>query len=166
MRLALDVDGVLADFVGGLFARAGLALHLENAIDKFAFLEEWNLEKLWEKVRLDEQFWLSLPVVDSHIPDCCVIFLSDRPVETDVTRKWLAVNSILPDLPVHHVKDKLVFLRKSDLDGLVDDKGETYEAIRGEFPSSFLVSRPWNRWVKTRNRIYRLEELDWRVSHE
>jgi len=165
MRLALDVDGVIANFVAGLFARAGLALDLENWITKFEFLEDWSLTGLWEKVQHDEQFWLSLPVVDSHIPRCCVLFLSDRPVETTVTERWLNVNNIR-HLPIYHVKDKLEFLRKSDLDGLVDDKGETYEQVRNEFPASFLVSRPWNRWVKTRNRIYRLEELDWRESHE
>ena len=163
MRLGLDIDGVVCDIYTGLFGVAGVPLKRLTEIEQYNFLPVFEFNPVWEKVKDDENFWLSAPVLDRHIPSCCVAYISSRHCSQETTQRWLHCHG-LDVIPLYQTSGKARVLRELGLDGLVDDKGETYEELRDEFPASFLVSRPWNKWVKTPNRIYRLEELDWRVS--
>ena len=164
MRLGLDIDNVICDFTRGVFKFAGVPYQEVYRVHSYDYKEVFNFKNLWERVKDDETFWLSLPVLDSHIPSCCAAFVSARYCPPETTMRWLEKHN-LAKLPLHQTKDKLQTLRNLNLQGLVDDKAEVFLEVREEFPLSFLVSRPWNRHVSTPNRIYRLEELDWRMPH-
>ena len=165
LKLGLDIDGVVCDLYTGLFGVAGVPLYRLHDVEEYNFKPVFDFDPVWDKVKGDDNFWLSCPVLDGYLPVQAVAYISSRYCSPEITKQWLRCHG-LDAFPLYQTDDKLAKLRELKLDGLIDDRGETYEQVRGEFPASFLVSRPWNRWVKTRNRIYRLEELDWRESHE
>lgn len=162
MRLGLDIDDVICDFTAGIFRVAGVPLEESRRVHSYDYKEVLKFNNIWERVKDDEDFWLSLPVLDSHIPSCCGAFVSSRYCSPEITMRWLKEHN-LSKLPLYQTKDKLQTLRDLNLQGLVDDKAEVFLQVREEFPLSFLVSRPWNRHISTPNRIYRLEELEWRT---
>ena len=168
IRLALDLDGVVCDFAGGLFRSVGIPEGRLQEVTGYDFKPVLDFREAWNRVKDDEIFWLTLPVLDSYIPKCCEVFLSSRYCRRAVTEEWLHNAGLdrIPLIQVRSPEEKMAVLRRGPLNGIVEDRGETFELARKEFPSSFLVSRPWNRWVGTRNRIYRLEELDWRYPQE
>ncbi len=165
MRLGLDIDDVVCDFTWGVFHEAEISVEQVVGVRSYDYREVLDFKPIWERIKDNDAFWLALPVLDSHIPNCCVAYVTSRYCPIQITEAWLRAKS-LPLLPIHYVKsdDKLSVLLEHDLDGIVDDKAEVFEKVSKRLPSSFLVSRPWNRHVITPNRIYRLEELDWRVS--
>ena len=166
MRLGLDIDDVVCDFTWGVFKEAGIPIERVSEVKSYDYNEVLDFKPIWERVKDDNAFWLGLPVLDSHIPTCCVAYVTARYCPPDITKAWLVKNG-LPELPLYYVKGvkKLEALLSHGLDGIVDDKAEVFMRVYKQLPMSFLVSRPWNRHVVTPNRIFRLEELDWRVPH-
>ena len=166
MRLGLDIDDVICDFTWGVFGEAGIPIQRVADVRHYDYREVLDFKPIWERVKDDNAFWMSLPVLDSYIPACCVAYVTARHCPPTITNAWLIKNN-LPLLPLYYAKgtEKLEALREHNLDGIVDDKAGVFMKVYEQLPTSFLVSRPWNRHVVTPNRIYRLEELDWRVPH-
>ena len=166
MRLGLDIDDVVCDFTRGVFEEAGIPIERVSEVRSYDYNEVLDFKPIWERVKDSQEFWLSLAVLDRHIPACCVAYVTARYCPPAITETWLIKNG-LPLLPIYHAKgtEKLEALYAHNLDGIVDDKAGVFMRVYKELPTSFLVSRPWNRHVVTPNRIYRLEELEWRVPH-
>lgn len=164
-RLAIDVDGVLTDFVRHIFRVGEVHPDRQSEVVSYDFFDAFGIMKVWRGQGMAPAFWLTLPCIDRSIPKSAVAYVSNRPVDEWITESWLRMNN-LPLLPVYHTKDKLITCREIGANGLVDDDPKNYELVRGELEYSFLSDRPWNRHVKNANRIYRLEQLEWRLPTE
>ena len=173
IRLGLNIDDIVSDFALGIFKVAGVPYDLYKYILTYDYRPViTDFKSILNEVKDDRQFWLDLEPLEKSIPDCCTHYLTARYCPDSITKEWILRNNLpaLPIVNVNHVRcgtprdlsktDKLIEL---GLDGLVDDKDKHFMDASSVKPNSFLVSRPWNRNVQTNNRIYRLEELDWRT---
>ena len=109
MRLGLDIDNVICDFTRGVFKFAGVPYQEVYRVHSYDYKEVLNFKNIWERVKDDETFWLSLPVLDSHIPSCCAAFVSARYCPPETTMRWLKKHN-LAKLPLHQTKDKKLLL--------------------------------------------------------
>ncbi len=166
IRLGLDIDGVLADF-GLAFLRAAGKLDSDwsriTGWDFTPVLTPEEFTEYWDRVKDSASFWLLIPSFKQIVPPCCVRYITNRYCSDDITSRWLKAHQY-PELPVTNTVDKLAALTEFGLSGIVDDKTETFQdAIAAGYAKSFLVSRPWNRYVETSRRIFSLSELEWRL---
>lgn len=114
-RIALDVDDVVADFLGGFKAKTGLELNNYWAAN-------YELGEELKKLANDEEFWVNLPVknMPNFEPAC---YISSRSIPVEFTEKFIQ-KAGLPCAPVHHVpwnESKVEILKKEKIDVLVDD---------------------------------------------
>lgn len=152
-RIALDVDDVVADFVGGVMKATGLSTPRSWAWSR-AFGEFMRSE------RADEYFYAGLGVKENgkwgFEPVC---YITDRPVGSDITCKWLEDND-LPYADVVTTKDKVEECLKRNVEIFVDDKYDTYIRMWEAGIVCYLMDAPHNQcydvgWY----RIKSLEEL-------
>lgn len=170
-EIALDVDGVLADFNHGFIALAnqeGLGEHFPKSPDE---IKEWYysdrelINKLFAKVITNDKFWLELPgYKNTPVPLGFVpkAYITARPCSSDVTARWLKEHGF-PKAPVYTVKDgedKLEVLRKLGSPIFVDDKMETVQMLNDNGLVCYCMDRGWNQTLNPEYpRIRGLEEL-------
>ena len=180
-RFSLDIDDVIADFTRGFFRRLGVSpagleaewkhprdywySRLIPQIDCSGPEECFN--QVFEHVKRDDFFWLSLDAMETQIPPSIAMYLTSRETSDKVTRAWLRKRGF-PDLPLFNAhsakRSKADIALEAGMVGHIDDKSETFvSCIEAGLTKSFLVSRPWNIEVETPRRIYRLEEIEWRI---
>lgn len=125
--IALDVDGVLANFYLAICRYAGMPY---NSLESWG--EEWIFKAL-SKVRNDSKFWLTLPMLNPPEAitfdfDC---YLSAYPEGMYEMRKlWLQMNGY-PDKPLIRSTNKLKSMLELGLTTLIDDRPETINKING-----------------------------------
>lgn len=114
-RVALDVDDVVADFLGGYKERTGDSINPYWAAS-YSMMD--NLKKLSN----DENFWVNLKV--KHRPNFePVCYISSRSIPVEFTEKFIQ-KAGLPCAPVFHVpwnESKIDVLKENKIDILVDD---------------------------------------------
>lgn len=160
MLVFVDLDGVLADFVGGVCRKFGKP-------DPYTRPEaqgEWGIEKLlgiepaafWEP--LGEEFWANLsPTHDWHsilsaavaaAGDPANVALLTSPCETpgclEGKKAWIA--NWLPEY-----RRSTIFCSRKDLIAgpgkvLIDDSDANVRAWEGAGGTAVLVPRHWNAW--------------------
>lgn len=125
-RIALDVDGVLADFYMEMCLKYGMP---------YAKISDWNVGWIIEKfneVVDDEDFWMHMsrmPNID-EIDFDVYCYLTALPPQMKKAREfWIKVNG-LPDAPVVVSDDKFEYCCKNEIDFLVDDKPATVLEFR------------------------------------
>jgi hypothetical protein len=127
---------------------------------------EASFDKVFEEIKRDHDFWVNAPPLDAYIPNQVQMYLTARECPNTWTKEWLKKNGF-PDLPLVNTqvekRSKDAIALEAGVHGHVDDKAETFIQCNRVLPYSFLVSRPWNIDVQTPRRIYKLEELEWRV---
>lgn len=178
-RLSLDIDDVVADFTTHFFVKNGRT-KAQAAKDYFRPRDYWyswllpqtpegpeaSFDKVFEAIKNNPDFWLTIPVLDRHIPSEVVFYLTSRECSNAITQEWLRIND-LPQLEIVNAtalnKKKWDIARERGITGHIDDKDSTFiGCIEHGLRDSFLVSRPWNTDTIASRRIYRLEEVDWR----
>lgn len=178
-HFSLDIDDVVADFTRHFFVKNGRS-KLQSDKDYRRPRDYWyswllpqteatpeaSFDKVFDAVKHNPDFWLTVPVLDSHIPVEVEFYLTSRECPNEVTQEWLRIND-LPQLEV--VNATLLKQKKWDIalergiTGHIDDKDSTFiGCIEHGLKDSYLVSRPWNTDTISSRRIYRLEEVDWR----
>lgn len=179
-RFSLDIDDVVADFSRHFFVWNGRT-RKQSDRDYMRPRDYWyswllpqgpegpeaSFDKVFQAIKQEPDFWLTMPVLDSHIPLEVEFYLSSRECPNYLTMEWLRIND-LPQLEVvnaNHLNQKKWDLALArGITGHIDDKDTTFVGcIEHGLEDSFLASRPWNTDVKTPRRIYRLEEVDWRL---
>jgi hypothetical protein len=149
-NLALDVDGVLANFLQGAIDKA----HEVGLADAFPCcwreVKMWNLSTEGKFLQLmkpfwqDAQFWLELnPLPRAPRKFQPEIYLTARPIESTVTEQWL-LNNGFPTAPVVTVSkpdEKLAVLKERGL-WLIDDHHETVEECLKEGIKAYLFKAP------------------------
>lgn len=156
-RVALDIDGVLADFNKSVKSKFGI----EN--DPTHWYYSYTFDKaLWEELKADKAFWLNIePYFDgSFIPFEPVCYVTHRSVPKEWCEEWLEKNHF-PCVPVHVVGgSKVDKLKELDIDIFVDDKYDNFKELNDNGIFTYLLTQPWNeRYNVGHKRIDSLVEI-------
>lgn len=170
-RIGIDVDGVLANFCGGmvkLLKSLGDTTNLPIENPTFPAVWYWNKHygvpedlwaQAWDTITTEENFWVSLRDLPTTPQDIVALkqvfnhgheiyFLTTRPGMRAKfqTEAWLAVRQIL--CPTVLIADspeaKGLIARGLKLDAMIDDRPENLMAMP-ESVQRFLYMAPYNR---------------------
>lgn len=140
-RIGLDIDEVLADWVGHWCRYHGQEIP-----------ETWNFDRdikeKFNSLKDNKDFWLSIPVKtmpsDIHFEPHCYITARHIPVEWTI--EWLDINGF-PQRPVFSVgkEPKSVVAKQQKLDIYIDDRFENFVEMNREGVCCFLFDAPHNR---------------------
>lgn len=158
-KIALDIDGVIANFKDAYCQRIGL----DNPNDHWHFTYKWKLD---EDVIEDRDFWVNIePLIDGRsLPFEPVCYVTSRYCNVEWTKEWLEKNGF-PCEPVYSNNSSKVEVLKplfdrGEVDIFVDDAYKHYEELNNAGVTTFLLDRPYNRKYNVGyRRIYSLEDL-------
>lgn len=152
-RIFLDIDGVLADFVGG-----AARLHRADAstVRTWNFYEQWGLTSADFWGAMDYDFWVNLPLtIEAHaIVDCCeravgsgsICLLTARlenPGGMEGARDW--VRRHFPQFGRRLLLGPAKEFCASPSSLLVDDSDNNCGAFVLAGGAACLLPRPWNQ---------------------
>lgn len=163
-KIGLDIDEVLADFVGHW-----LKHHGEETVP-----EHWNFDRdiasKFEALKDDKEFWLSIPVKTKPAdigfePHC---YITSRSIPVEWTMEWLDKNGF-PHSPVYSIGyegSKVDTAKESGIDIFVDDKMGNFIELNKAGICCFLFDAPHNkRYDVGFKRIYSLKDLTETRTH-
>lgn len=150
-RVILDVDGICANFIKGMFEYAGeqglmdqIRFKSESEVDCWEFFENG----IWEKVKRSKSFWMELPkMFDTPLDFTPRMYLTARPIDTYITAQWLK-NNVFPASEIRTVgnyADKLMVMEHFPHCTLIDDHYPTVKSIVDEGLSAVLFTSPSHR---------------------
>lgn len=156
-RVALDIDGVLADFNKSVRAQ----FNIENEPTVWNYSYKFNSE-LWETLKEDKEFWVNIePYFDgTELLFEPVCYVTHRPVPKEWCEEWLEKNNF-PCVPVYVVNgNKTEVLKSQNVDIFVDDCYANFTTLNTNGVFTYLLDRPWNtRYNVGHKRIYSLNEI-------
>ena len=156
-RIGLDIDDVLADFVGAYCKRFDITRPKWWGFD-FKFGDHYG------KVMDDKEFWLSMdPIIDPDtIPFEPVCYITSRGCPKELTEEWLKRKGF-PQVPVHCVGPegpKVEIAKKERLDIFVDDCYKNFVELSEAGIFTYLFTQPHNsRYMVGHRRIGSLAEI-------
>jgi len=142
-KIGLDIDEVLADFVG----------HYTNHYGIDEPPECWNFDReigeKFNKLNDTKDWWLSIPVKtkpqEIHFEPHC--YITSRSIPKSWTEEWIDKNGF-PTMPVYSVgvnESKVEVAKKSGVDIFVDDRFENFVELNNNGICTFLFDAPHNR---------------------
>lgn len=145
LKIGLDVDEVLADWVGAWCRLHNLPQPTAWSFDRY-IRDKFN--KMKYEGSLDK-FYLSLErkVNPDDIPFEPAAYITSRPVDTSITEEWLDKNGF-PVAPVYTVglgKSKAETLKEAGVDLFVDDSYNNYTELNRAGVCTYLWDAPHNR---------------------
>lgn len=160
-KIGLDIDEVLADWVGAWMELHGLDERPENWCFHRDIVKEFD--RMREEGALDD-FYLSIKpkISPSDIPFEPHCYITHRPVDTEVTEKWLAMHGFpaRPVLTVTPEMSKVDYALQEGLDIFVDDGWNNFVAMNRAGICTYLMDAPHNqRYQIGFKRIKSLKEL-------
>lgn len=160
-KIALDLDGVLADFGGSYkkeLVKAGIEIRDCQVHWDFSYKDK----EVWDKVVKSKDFWLNLePLCDSHLPFEPVAYISSRQIPIEWSQGWLEKNGF-PCKPVYHVgkESKAEAIKATGADLFVDDNLDNFIELNKAGICTYLFDAPYNRKLNVGyKRITDLAEL-------
>lgn len=172
MRIAVDVDGVLADLAGMLLK----IIHEDTGVELGRdFIDEWEF---WYKLSMTRQQFLQMLVrawsrwdeiglVEDDAADDVeqlatlgeVDILTQRPAETvENVKRWLRHHGIkyraFTWVPLKSSKTLFRY------DAYIDDSPRLAEQLKGKDRLLLLYDQPWNRKIQKSGNIVRVTSLD------
>lgn len=156
-HIAIDIDGVLADYVGGLLPVVSVALGRElreEQITTYLFEHAFSITpEVWAALWAEHEHRLyaeALPydgVREALLSLHSIARLTiqtGRPTSAhEATRTWFHTHFDL-DLPLEFRPDRPKYAAEDGVDYFIDDHGETL-ARATSTGRGFVVDRPWNR---------------------
>lgn len=159
-KLVLDMDGILADFVGGMCKTFGRP----NPYDEG--FTDWNIETApvfsdlsrnqMFKVTKDADWWANLDktpeadlimkTVQCHFPinNICICTSPTRPVMPSIDGKQRWLKKHYRGFEHRVIPTNLKFFLASPFSLLVDDADKNVDAFHVHGGHTLLVPRPWN----------------------
>ena len=140
-RIGLDIDEVIADFVGAMIER------FPEIGDRS---EYWNcprLSKYFGEIAGDWEFFLNIkPRVDT-LPFEPAAYITSRTIESGITQKWLDAHGFPKAklITVGHNKSKVEAAKEANIDIFVDDRFENFTELSKAGICCFLMDAPHNQ---------------------
>ena len=141
-RIGLDIDGVIADFVGAMMNK------FPNELTHRPIY--WNdpiLRKLYKEVINDNDFWLNIEPLTLELPFEPTCYITSRQISNDITQTWLDKNgfSSAPLIQVSNNADKYKVAKEHNLDMFVDDNFEVFSTMNRNGLLCYLFDAPYNK---------------------
>lgn len=138
-RISLDVDDVVADFLGTYQKK-----YNENISPYWQC--DYDMPSNLKEVMKDETFWENLPVLHrpNFEPAC---YISSRSIPVAFTQKFIK-KAGLPCAPVYHVpwnESKVEVLKANKIDIHIDDKVQNFLEATNAGIFCYLMDAPHNR---------------------
>ena len=147
LRCGLDIDDVLADFMGTYLERFGKPKK-DSEITK-------NVQRILSK---DKNFWETLPVINT-LNFTPTLYCTKRVNSKKWTKNWLKQNNF-PDKPVYQVfcqlRNKADFV-KGRIDVFIDDSVSNFIAMNLAGVPCLLYNKDYNQYWGPIGRLYSLE---------
>lgn len=154
-KIALDVDGVLCNFVYGVLKRAeemGLQDHFPKTEEE---VDTWNISPKFSDVMRtcwdNPTFWLNLPPLrDSNLPFTPYCYLTSRFINSSVTEEWLTTHNF-PKAKVISVSNpvaKVEVMEMENIDVLIDDLYTTIQLVNSAGKVGILYRAPYQVSIK------------------
>lgn len=159
-KIGLDIDEVLADWVTSWIEYYDLKRPTTWYLDRFIVK---RFEEMKSKGILDD-FYLSLKpkIKPEEIPFEPICYITSRPVDTEVTKKWLEKHGF-PMRDVHTVgynESKIDIAKKAGVEVFVDDRYDNFVEFNKNNICCYLMDAPHNqRYNVGFKRIKSLKEL-------
>lgn len=168
MKLALDIEGVIADSHGITYERSEM---LDREVDG----HDWGFssdEHLMHFLELSELLWRedyeSIPLVEEDTPE--LVREINNHYDVDIVTSRMNVRPQLVEyLDMHdieyndlYVVDRTESKSQLDYDVYVDDK----PALAKEVDKIFLYDQPYNRGVQEGNGVIRVESLSEVITYK
>ncbi len=154
-KIGLDIDEVLADFVGHYTNRFNLPTATHWRFDK-------DIKERMEQLKEDKDFWMSIPVITlpKDIPFEPTCYITSRPIPVEWTREWLHNNGFA-HVPVYcAIDNKVKAAQEAGIDWFVDDRIDNFIELNAAGICTYLFSTPHNlRYDVGHKRIDRLDQL-------
>lgn len=152
MRIGLDIDGVLANFVQGILDighERGLSHFPKSWLDVDTWFICDGFVDVMKEHSYSADFWLGLKPLPYSLPldftpDC---YITARPIQSSVTQEWLDKYGFPKALliTVDNPQDKLAHIKERNLDLFVDDHYETIPQLRAAGVNAVLYHAPYQR---------------------
>lgn len=155
-KIGLDIDEVLADFVGGM-------------MKKFPQMETrpiyWNdphIAQRFPEVLEDDSFWLGLEAKVKELPFEPHCYITSRPCSTEITKQWLAEKGF-PVAPIHTVGVggcKIEVAKEAGVEIFVDDAYHNFVNLNKAGICTYLFTATHNeKYNVGHKRIDNLNQL-------
>lgn len=153
MKLYLDIDGVLADFVGHFFKYLDLPDHAPTEWD------DTRIRTHFHKIEQDKDFWLSIPPLVKTIPFEPYAYITTRPIYNDVSVHWLAANGFpfAPCMTTQSPYTKAHYMHEDGI--LIDDAAHNFKEVVHAGKRCLLLNTTYNQHVNTLDRIHSLDDV-------
>lgn len=159
MRIAIDVDGVLADwnsaFINLLHSLSGFDLPKGfvpgywNEIDNLA--GEALRVNAWDYINRNPNWWLRIPPYLNNAASLRkwqlrfeMFFVTARPCVGSWTEMWLKQQGIHSPQVISKIKNKANLYSAMDVEYSIDDSLDTVQGCQKISGEHFLLNRPWN----------------------
>ena len=156
--IGLDIDEVLADFIGGYNRYAPGRITKENYNWHFSY----GLKDILAELNDNRDFWTNLTPLISHmdipfIPKC---YITKRNFPVAWTEEWIEKNHF-PCVPVIHVPDsKVAAYKEQQLDYYIDDSIKNFQELNSEGCKTFLMDAVHNKQFSVGEyRLYSLHDI-------
>lgn len=140
--IGLDIDGVIADFVGAMMNK------FPNELKHRPIY--WNdpiLRKLYKEVINDNDFWLNIEPMTLELPFEPTCYITSRVISNEITQTWLDKNGFptAPLIQVSNNVDKYKVAKEKNLDMFVDDNFEVFSTMNRNGLLCYLFDAPYNK---------------------
>lgn len=149
IKIALDLDDTIADFI-----------HTFNNYFNVNLgqMKSTSVTELVKTLQYNKSFWSNLPVLE--VPDFIPSVYATKRINPKLyTKAFLAKNKlpIRPIIQFYNQSDNKAHGLANKADVLVDDSWfNVQQCLEAGFPA-LLISRPHNRWIKTKYRVKHLK---------
>lgn len=155
-KIGLDIDEVLADFVGGMMKKFP---SMEN---RSIYWNDPHIAQNFPEIINDDSFWLGLDSKVKELPFEPHCYITSRPCSTEITKQWLA-NKGFPTAPIHTVgigNSKVDVAKKAGVEIFVDDAYHNFIELNKAGICTYLFTAPHNeRYDVGHKRINNLKQL-------
>ena len=156
-KIALDVDEVIADFVGAWKARY-------NCPTPLFWKYDYEIGEKFQELKEDKDFWLNIepllnPIDMPFEPHC---YITSRIIPGEWTMEWIqkAGFATAPVISLGHNQSKVDAFRISGAEILVDDRYDTFQEFSEAGICCYLLTREHNaRYDVGFKRIEKLSDL-------